>query len=115
MALPIPRPSFDYPKLRMRCIVAVLLVALAVAPAHAQETQDYSEVVQGEAATGLVALTFDAGIEGGGAAPQVLEILRERGLHVTFFLAGQWVDHNPELAQQIVRSEEHTSELQSRL
>ena len=86
----------------MRCIVAVLLVALAVAPAHAQETQDYSEVVQGEAATGLVALTFDAGTEGGGAAPQVLEILRERGLHVTFFLAGQWVDHNPELAQQIV-------------
>src|SRR5207248_4195227 len=40
--------------------------------------------------------------EGGGAAPQVLETLRERNLHVTFFASGHWVDHNPELAQEIV-------------
>jgi peptidoglycan/xylan/chitin deacetylase (PgdA/CDA1 family) len=50
----------------------------------------------------MVALTFDAGTEGGGAAPVVLDILREHHLHVTFFLSGHWVDHNPELAQQIV-------------
>lgn len=67
----------------------------------AQEV-DYSEVVQGDPAPGIVALTFDAGTEGGGAAPQILETLRERGLHVTFFLSGHWVDHNPALAQQIV-------------
>jgi peptidoglycan/xylan/chitin deacetylase (PgdA/CDA1 family) len=47
-------------------------------------------------------LTFDAGNEGGGAAAQILEILRERGLHVTFFLSGHWVDHNPQLAEQMV-------------
>jgi peptidoglycan/xylan/chitin deacetylase (PgdA/CDA1 family) len=31
-----------------------------------------------------------------------MEILRERQLHVTFFLSGHWVDHNPDLTQQIV-------------
>jgi peptidoglycan/xylan/chitin deacetylase (PgdA/CDA1 family) len=66
------------------------------------DPQDYSEVVHGDPSTGIVALTFDAGTEGGGSAPEVLQILRDRGLHVTFFLSGHWVDHNPELAQQIV-------------
>jgi peptidoglycan/xylan/chitin deacetylase (PgdA/CDA1 family) len=67
-----------------------------------EDPPDYSEAVHGDPATGVIALTFDAGTEGGGAAQQVLDILRERGLHVTFFLSGHWVDHNPELAQQIV-------------
>jgi peptidoglycan/xylan/chitin deacetylase (PgdA/CDA1 family) len=66
------------------------------------EGEDYSEVVRGNPSTGIVALTFDAGNEGGGAAAQILEILRDRGLHVTFFLSGHWVDHNPELAEQMV-------------
>jgi peptidoglycan/xylan/chitin deacetylase (PgdA/CDA1 family) len=83
---------------------AAILIAATVAAAGtgpAQE-EDYAEVVQGDPATGIVALTFDAGTEGGGSAPDILEILRERGLRVTFFLSGHWVDHNPELAQQIV-------------
>lgn len=79
----------------------VTLTLVAATPAVAQEA-DYSEVAHGDPMTGIVALTFDAGTEGGGAAPQLLEILRERGLHVTFFLSGHWVDHNPELAQQIL-------------
>jgi peptidoglycan/xylan/chitin deacetylase (PgdA/CDA1 family) len=85
-------------------VVAALLLAAALwfgfgLPA-AQE--DYTEVTHGDPATGIVALTFDAGTEGGGAGPQILDILRERGLHVTFFLSGHWVDHNPLLAQQVV-------------
>lgn len=90
----------------MRCAVGLALIVTWLAsasPGTAQEVeQDYSEVVHGDPASGIVALTFDAGTEGGGAAAQVLEILRERGLHVTLFLSGHWVDHNPELAQQIV-------------
>jgi peptidoglycan/xylan/chitin deacetylase (PgdA/CDA1 family) len=92
----------------VRYLVALaMLLAGCVAPvldAAAQEVgaEDYSEVVRGDAGSGVVALTFDAGTEGGGAAPQVLDILRERGLRVTFFLSGHWVDHNPELAQQMV-------------
>jgi peptidoglycan/xylan/chitin deacetylase (PgdA/CDA1 family) len=79
------------------------MAALAApATSAAQEDQDWSEVSHGDPSTGIVALTFDAGTEGGGSAPEVLQILRDRGLHVTFFLSGHWVDHNPELAQQIV-------------
>jgi peptidoglycan/xylan/chitin deacetylase (PgdA/CDA1 family) len=63
--------------------------------------EDYSEVFRGDPATGVVALTFDAGNEGGGAAPQILSILRDRGVQVTFFLSGQWVAHNHALAQQM--------------
>jgi len=88
---------------RSHVVFAGLLAAVLLAwPAQAQEVEDYSEVVRGDPSTGIVALTFDAGTEGGGAAAEVLEILRDRGLHVTFFLSGHWVDHNPELAQQIV-------------
>jgi peptidoglycan/xylan/chitin deacetylase (PgdA/CDA1 family) len=83
--------------------VAILMAAtVAAAGTGAAQEEDYSEVVQGDPTTGIVALTFDAGTEGGGSAPDILEILRERGLRVTFFLSGHWVDHNPELAQQIV-------------
>jgi peptidoglycan/xylan/chitin deacetylase (PgdA/CDA1 family) len=77
-----------------------LAVTLALAsPTAAQE--DYSEVVRGDPETGIVALTFDAGNEGGGAAAQILEVLRERGVHATFFLSGHWVAHNPDLTQQL--------------
>lgn len=86
-----------------RIVAAVLLAATLTAPRTASgQEEDYSEVVHGDPATGIVALTFDAGTEGGGSAPEILEVLRERGLHVTFFLSGHWVDHNPYLAQQIV-------------
>jgi peptidoglycan/xylan/chitin deacetylase (PgdA/CDA1 family) len=81
---------------------ALLALFLAVPCSSAAQEEDYSEVVHGDPATGMVALTFDAGNEGGGSAPQILEILRERGLHVTFFLSGHWVDHNPDLTQQIL-------------
>ena len=90
----------------MRYGVGLLVLAMLLGTpwgAMAQQAgEDYSEVVAGDPATGVVALTFDAGTEGGGAAAQVLDILRERGLRVTFFLSGHWVDHNPDLAQQIV-------------
>src|SRR5205807_5723588 len=82
--------------------LAVVILGYLAAPVSAQETPDYSEVVSGDPSTGIVALTFDAGTEGGGAGAQILDILRDRGLHVTFFLSGHWVDHNPELAQQVV-------------
>jgi peptidoglycan/xylan/chitin deacetylase (PgdA/CDA1 family) len=83
-------------------VVAALLLAAALWLGLPSAQEDYSEVVRGDPSTGIVALTFDAGTEGGGAAPQILAILRERGVHVTFFLSGHWVDHNPELAQQML-------------
>jgi peptidoglycan/xylan/chitin deacetylase (PgdA/CDA1 family) len=50
----------------------------------------------------MVALTFDAGAEAGTAAPQVIQILRERGIHATFFLSGSWVLKYPSLAGEIL-------------
>lgn len=48
-----------------------------------------------------VALTLDAG---GGAdpVPSMLQTLRERQVHITFFLTGTWIRENPDLARQIV-------------
>jgi len=94
--------------LRLALALGLLGVA-AVTPAVGQEVDpfevlragDYSEVVGGDPSTGIVALTFDAGGVAGPAAERNLQILRERGLRVTFFLSGQWVDHYPNLAQQV--------------
>jgi peptidoglycan-N-acetylmuramic acid deacetylase len=85
----------------VRYVLAIFITVAVATPVYGQDA-DYSEVLHGDPETGVVALTFDAGTEGGGSAPQLLEILRDRGLHVTFFLSGHWVDHNPELAQEIV-------------
>src|ERR1700716_3467773 len=82
---------------------ALLLAATMFLGSPYAQSEEYSEVVHGDPSTGIVALTFDAGNEGGGAGPQILDILRENGLHVTFFLSGHWVDHNPDLARQIVQ------------
>lgn len=48
-----------------------------------------------------VALTFD---DGGSSyrVTRILEILKENGVHSTFFLNGNWIDSNPQLIQQIV-------------
>jgi peptidoglycan/xylan/chitin deacetylase (PgdA/CDA1 family) len=89
---------------RLVIAVAAALATLALVaarPLAAQEV-DSAEIVRGDPSTNLVALTFDAGNEGGGAAPRLLDLFRERGIHVTFFLSGQWVVHNPELAQQML-------------
>src|SRR5579859_6374191 len=94
--------NFSGTALRQGLSALLVTAFVAVALPVAAQEPDYSEVVHGDPATGIVALTFDAGTEGGGAAPQLLQILRERGLHVTFFLSGHWVDHNPELAEQIL-------------
>lgn len=47
-----------------------------------------------------VALTFD---DGGSSyrVTRILEILKENGVHSTFFLNGDWIDSNPQLIQRI--------------
>jgi peptidoglycan/xylan/chitin deacetylase (PgdA/CDA1 family) len=79
----------------------VLPVVLALALALLGGQDDWSEITHGDPQTGLVALTFDAGGEAGSASTSVLDILRERGLHVTVFLSGRWVEEHPDLASQI--------------
>lgn len=57
-------------------------------------------VVRG-APSDAVALTLDAGAS---AAPtaQMLDALKARGITITFFLSGDWIEKNPELTRRIV-------------
>ncbi len=48
-----------------------------------------------------VALTLDAGGESA-PTPAMLEALRQRNIHITFFLTGRWIAENPDLTRQIV-------------
>ncbi|NJN65632.1 MAG: polysaccharide deacetylase family protein [Chloroflexaceae bacterium] len=48
-----------------------------------------------------VALTLDAGA-GSEPTGQILATLRERAVHLTFFLTGNWIRQNPDLVRQIV-------------
>jgi peptidoglycan/xylan/chitin deacetylase (PgdA/CDA1 family) len=59
------------------------------------------EIVRGDTASSLVALTFDAGA-GARYTPPILDALKAANLQVTMFLTGQWVERNPELAKRIV-------------
>ncbi|HHX28508.1 MAG: polysaccharide deacetylase family protein [Bacillota bacterium] len=49
----------------------------------------------------IVALTFDDGPDEV-YTPQVLDILREKGVRATFFLLGSRIDENPEVAKRIL-------------
>ena len=54
----------------------------------------------GSAQAGTIALTFDDGPHPV-YTPRLLEGLRERGVHVTFFLIGQNIDGNEEIIRQM--------------
>lgn len=49
----------------------------------------------------FAAITFDDGPHGS-QTPRLLKMLRDRGIRATFFLVGQCVAENPEIARQIV-------------
>jgi peptidoglycan-N-acetylglucosamine deacetylase len=87
--------------MRYRGVVAWLFVALAallVSPRPAGAVWD--EIEGGDKNSDMVALTFDAGSDDS-ATGTILQTLRSRGLKVTFFLTGQWVESYPETARQV--------------
>jgi peptidoglycan-N-acetylglucosamine deacetylase len=49
----------------------------------------------------FIAITFDDGPHGA-QTPRLLRMLKERGIRATFFVVGQCVAQNPEIAKQIV-------------
>jgi peptidoglycan/xylan/chitin deacetylase (PgdA/CDA1 family) len=57
-------------------------------------------VTRGRADKPWVALTLDAGASAA-PTPRMLTALRERQIRITFFLTGQWIKENPDLARQI--------------
>jgi peptidoglycan/xylan/chitin deacetylase (PgdA/CDA1 family) len=61
---------------------------------------DLSTVSRGLRGKRQMALTFDAGAARG-QPDEILRVLRERNLHITFFLTGKWIEQNPEAARAI--------------
>jgi peptidoglycan/xylan/chitin deacetylase (PgdA/CDA1 family) len=61
---------------------------------------DLSQVSRGLRGKHQVALTFDAGAARG-QPEEILRILAEHNIHITFFLTGQWIEENPDAARAI--------------
>lgn len=82
-------------------VAGVMATLIATAQAGAEPTAPWREIVRGDPDTNVVALTFDAG---GPVAPatRVLDTLRARGVHATFFLSGEWIEAHPEMGQRIL-------------
>ena len=78
------------------CAAETPVAAPAAAPAAPRIT--FAECnVEGS----YIAITFDDGPHGG-QTPRLLKMLRDRGIHATFFCCGECVAQNPEVAKQIV-------------
>jgi peptidoglycan/xylan/chitin deacetylase (PgdA/CDA1 family) len=60
----------------------------------------WGQVSRGNTADRRIALTFDAG-SGGQYAPAILDALKARGLHCTFFIAGQFAEANPSIMNRL--------------
>ncbi len=77
-----------------------LVVPLFAGPKVTETIPAYGVEVERGLPGRRVALTFDAG-SGAEPAVRILDTLKERGIHVTFFLTGQWAEENPDLVRRI--------------
>jgi peptidoglycan/xylan/chitin deacetylase (PgdA/CDA1 family) len=59
-----------------------------------------TEIVRGDPALPMIALTFDAGA-GSGAASRLLDVLRDRGVRATFFVTGAFADRYEAIVRRI--------------
>ena len=91
-------------------ITWVLLMAVTVSGAagYLAEYSTVSSNVNGrelpicsvETEDAKVALTFDVAWENGDL-PEILDVLEEEGVKVSFFVTGEWAEQNPELLKKI--------------
>jgi peptidoglycan/xylan/chitin deacetylase (PgdA/CDA1 family) len=58
------------------------------------------ELIRGDPSLPLIALTFDAGA-GVGSTVQLLDVLRNRGVRATFFIAGAYADRYPSVIERM--------------
>lgn len=59
------------------------------------------EISSGPTDVPRVALTFDAGVTRPEFSAPILDTLRDRGVHATMFLTGQWMEANPDLVARM--------------
>ena len=89
----------------MKRMVTVMFVLLLCGCAARSESIQQTAVEGKSVQTCYVALTFDDG-PSAKYTPQLLDGLKERGVHATFFLIGSLVEENTELVQRM-RAEGH--------
>jgi len=70
---------------------------------HPQPPTVLPELDRGPTSHRLVALTFDAG-SSAAPTPGILHALKAAGLRCTFFLTGEWTDHNRSLVRRIAEA-----------
>jgi peptidoglycan/xylan/chitin deacetylase (PgdA/CDA1 family) len=63
-------------------------------PPRRLQVGERDELIRGDPSLPLIALTFDAGADVGTTA-QLLDVLRDKGVHSTFFIAGAYADRYP--------------------
>jgi peptidoglycan/xylan/chitin deacetylase (PgdA/CDA1 family) len=64
------------------------------------QTWHFGELLRGDPEVPLMALTFDAGA-GSGTINELLDVLRDRGVRSTFFIAGAFADRYPGIVARI--------------
>jgi peptidoglycan/xylan/chitin deacetylase (PgdA/CDA1 family) len=92
-----------------RVIMAFLLAISALPLLPAGDSQAASRVITYNTFNTdepYVALTFDVTFDRGDG-PQILNILRDRGVRATFAVTGLWAQDNPDLIQRIVNEGHH--------
>jgi peptidoglycan/xylan/chitin deacetylase (PgdA/CDA1 family) len=97
-ATPSPTPSPTFTATPSRTPTSTPTATLPPAP---RPTVTTVEITRGTTERPWIALTFDAG--GPSAfAPSILDTLREKDVHCTFFLTGYWARNSPTLVQRMV-------------
>lgn len=82
--------------------VPTLAQSSHVRPPLPENTTGQSIIIErGQPGRMQVALTFDAGEEPG-ATTEILDFLRDNGIHASFGITGAWVEDHPELVQRMV-------------
>lgn len=98
------RRCYRYWAFGVGVVIAWLLVSLTlkpVLPRAAPRVPAAIDFTRGATSSRLLALTFDNDqVE---PREQILDILRERGVHTTFFLTGRFIETHLDLVRRIVR------------
>ncbi len=78
------------------------MLALLIALTQPLVPVSDQEVVRGDPSRPIVALVFNVGA-GFEPAPEILDTLRDKDQHVTFFVMGWWAERHPEVLRQIAQ------------
>ena len=86
--------------LRLLALIALVLLTSGAAQAQATVPVSPNEVTRADPSLPNVALVFNVGA-GYEPATDILDTLRDKQLHATFFVMGWWAERHPDVLRQI--------------